>query len=61
MASQQHIKSFDPRGGQCDVCGKHRSLRNGLCHECEQAERDAALELAGDDEYVAPGLVGARL
>jgi len=55
------MSNFDLRNGKCDTCGKVRSLRDGLCHECEQAERDAALELAGDDEWVAPGLVGARL
>lgn len=37
--------SFNPRGGKCDSCGKDRSLRDGLCHECEQAERDKAAEV----------------
>jgi len=36
--------NFDPNGGKCDSCGLYRSLRDGMCHECEQAERDAADE-----------------
>lgn len=35
--------SFDPRGGICELCEQWRSLRDGLCHECEQAGRDAAM------------------
>jgi len=27
----------------CENCGNSRSLRDGLCHECEQAERDASV------------------
>lgn len=45
----------------CNACGKVRILRDGLCHECEQAERDAAIEQLDDDEYVAPGITGAKL
>jgi len=33
--------NFNPRGGRCDSCGEHRSLHDGLCHECEQSERES--------------------
>jgi hypothetical protein len=33
--------TFNPRGGKCESCGKNRSLKDGLCHECEQSEIDA--------------------
>lgn len=33
--------SFAPRDGKCDSCGLTRSLKDGICHECEVNERDA--------------------
>ena len=46
-------KSFDPRGGKCESCKQTRSLNDGLCHECEQAEIDAArCGICGDDRTV---------
>jgi hypothetical protein len=35
------MTSFNPRGGKCNSCGKARSLKDGICAECEQSERDA--------------------
>jgi len=46
-------KSFDPRGGKCKICKQHRSLNDGLCHECEQADLDATqCALSGSDQTV---------
>jgi predicted amidophosphoribosyltransferase len=53
------MNAFDPRGGKCDNCGKHRSLCDGICHECEQAERDAAVIVDEHGEEWTPG--GYRL
>jgi hypothetical protein len=36
------INSFAPRDGKCEDCGETRSLKDGLCHECTQAEIDAS-------------------
>ena len=35
------MSTFNSNGGKCDSCGSNRSLRDGLCHECEQSERDS--------------------
>jgi recombinational DNA repair protein RecR len=53
------MSTFDPRGGKCDVCGLHRSLRDGICHECEQTERDASVMVDENSEEWTPG--GYRL
>ena len=50
-------RTFNPRGGKCNGCGYDRSLRDGLCHECEQAERDAAVVLVDEngEEWIPGG------
>lgn len=49
------MSNFDPRGGKCESCGKTRSLNDGLCHECEQAERDASVLVDENGEEWTPG------
>ena len=50
-------RTFNPRGGKCNGCGYDRSLRDGLCHECEPAERDAAVVLVDEngEEWIPGG------
>lgn len=47
--------TFSPSRGKCESCKQVRSLRDGLCHECEQAERDAAVETDENGEEWVPG------
>lgn len=53
------MSTFNPRDGICDNCHKQRSLRDGLCHECEQAARDAAVIVDENGDEWTPG--GYRL
>ena len=48
-------KNFDPRSGHCERCNRLRSLCDGLCHECEQAEHDATVILVDGEEWVPGG------
>jgi hypothetical protein len=50
------FSKFQPESDCCDTCGRVRTLRDGLCHECEQAERDAApVEIDENGEEWTPG------
>lgn len=45
---------------KCEKCGEHRTLNGaGLCHQCEQAEREAATVTDENGEQWTPG--GYRL
>ena len=30
---------------KCSICGKHKALKNGVCKECEELEKDLTSDL----------------
>ncbi len=41
--------------GVCEGCDNVRSLRDGLCHECEQMLREQSVEVDANGEEWTPG------
>jgi hypothetical protein len=57
--NKQSKLAFNPRGGKCDICNKDRSLKDGICHECEQSKIDSSIIIDENGEEWVPG--GYRL